>query len=404
MRAHSLRRGLWILNVLLGAAVVGLAAWLVLVVRPATADTGRTKAEFATKAFDEYKRRPNAARVENAPVSQEQVKSIDKPDYQKLNYWIFSGPVPPEPRPDTGPVEAAPQPTGLETIGKPAFIIFMEPDPGQSVASDTVVAWQFNDKKLGFFKPGKFIRQSGQPERFLLVDVREVEPSVHEIVYDVHDDPKAPPVKTAQLLKHDARRKETGGPIRPVPTPGAPAAPGEGAPGEGTPLAPGGDGAKPGVVAGTPPAPIAPEPARPEPRFEEIQPEIRRIGSDRIEVDFDQATYDFVRGKSVESFAEKVKTTPATDPRTGKALGLRITGIDAQSPAQKFDVKAGDIVVSINGQPVRDRDEIIAIVQRMPPDTSRVTVGIDRNGRLITYTIDPRDPKTRRAGRNLIPR
>jgi hypothetical protein len=403
MRAHSLRRTLWFANALLGAGVVGLAAWFFLVVRPATADPARLKVAFASEELEKYKRRPNAARVENAPVSNDEIKTIDRPEYQKLSYWIFSGPMPPEPAPDRGPVVEAPKPTGLETLGKPDHIIWMQADPGQPVAERSVVAWQFLDKKIGRFMPGEFIRQQGQPERFKLVDVRRPDPAVnvYEIVYDVHDDPKGAAVKSAVVLPHDARAKRSEkDPIRDVPPAGAAPAPGATAE---KPVAEA-PSVERGVVPGAPAPVAAADGPRPEPRFEEIRPEVRGRGTDRVEIDFDQATYDFVRGKSVESFAEKVKTTPAVDPKTGKPLGLRITGLDAQSPAQRFDVRPGDIVVSINGQPVRDRDEIIAIVQRMPQDTSRVTVGIDRNGRIITYTIDPRDPKTRREARGLVPK
>jgi hypothetical protein len=399
MRAHSLRRTLWFANVLLGAGVVGLGAWLVLDVMPAAADPAKIKAEFAAKELDEYKRRPNAAPQQNAPVSKEHVDTIARPEYQKLNYWIFSGPMPPEPTPE-GPREAAPPPpTGLETLGTPASVIYMEPGENQRVAEGSVLTWRFPDKKVAHFRLGEFIRQKGQTERFRLVDIKRPERAVSlfQIVYDVYDDPKALPVKTGLVLAHDARPKvDSKSPFRDVPV-GAPL-PAEAPVGAGEKGTPG----KTAVVPAQPPvAPPAPAPSTREVTFEQIKPEVRMIGADRVDVEFDQATYDFVRGKSVQSLAERVKTMPAIDQRTGQSLGLKITGIDAESPAQKFNVRPGDILVSVNGTKVANREELIALVQRMPADTSRVTVVIDRHGKMITFNIDPRDPATRRAARYL---
>ena len=41
------------------------------------------------------------------------------------------------------------------------------------------------------------------------------------------------------------------------------------------------------------------------------------------------------------------------------------------------------------------------IVQGLNPNTKLVKVVVDRRGRLITFNIDPTDPKTRRAARAL---
>ena len=64
-------------------------------------------------------------------------------------------------------------------------------------------------------------------------------------------------------------------------------------------------------------------------------------------------------------------------------------------------MKPGDILVSINDKPVQSRSDAINVVQQIDPNTDRVKVVVDRRGRLLTYNIDPRDPKTIRAGRAL---
>ncbi len=404
MRAHSIRRTLWFANVLLGAGVVALGAWLFTDVLPAAADPVKVKAEYAAKVLEAYKAKPNAARVENSAVSMEDVKTINRPEYEKLNYWIFSGPPPPAPQEAKAVVEGPPPPTGLETLGRVLFMLYIQPDKNARVAASSVVTWQFPDKKLGRFKPGQFVRAPGQKDRFKLVDVRRPDPDVplFDLVYDVYDDPSGKPVKTGVVLQYDAR-PPPGKAFKNLTPPDATAVV-AGTPAEGTaekagPAA-GGTPAR-GVVPATSAGPVGSEAPRPAPAFEELKPKITRTGADRIDIEFDQATYDYVRGKSVESLAETVKTQPAVDRKTGQPLGLRITGFSGNSPADKFDVKPGDILVSVNGVKIRDRAELVALVQRMPADTRRVTVVIERNGNLITFNIDPQDPKTRRAARYL---
>ena len=120
----------------------------------------------------------------------------------------------------------------------------------------------------------------------------------------------------------------------------------------------------------------------------------------RVEIEFDDNTV------VVPSFGRRwvdaaVKTEAVTDPRTGKPMGLKITGVSRNSPASGLAMKPGDILVSINDQPVHSRADALRILQGLDAKISRVKVVIDRNGLEIVLFVDPRDSKTRRQSRYL---
>jgi hypothetical protein len=133
----------------------------------------------------------------------------------------------------------------------------------------------------------------------------------------------------------------------------------------------------------------------------DLEPVIERTSPNLVEIRFDNNSFDYFRNADADSVASTVKTQVAKDPQTGETLGLRITGFSGDSPADRFDVRPGDILVSIDGQAVQSRSDAINIAQGIDPDTTRVPVVIDRNGRRITYNIDPTDPRTQRQGRHL---
>ncbi len=135
-------------------------------------------------------------------------------------------------------------------------------------------------------------------------------------------------------------------------------------------------------------------------KISDLKPKFVRNTASRKDIEFDDATYRYFRGKNARSVMESVKTNVAKD-KSGKPYGVRI--VDAGSaPADVLDLKPNDVIVSINGQPVRSRSDIIRIAESLPETTTRVTVVVDRYGRKVTFNIDPRDPKTRRrAGQHL---
>jgi len=117
---------------------------------------------------------------------------------------------------------------------------------------------------------------------------------------------------------------------------------------------------------------------------------VRVTGDNSREVEFDQPTIDGFKGSDADALVADVKTEEVKN-------GIRISGIGSNSVASKFDIRAGDILKSINGQPVHSRAQAIEVAKSIPKETTGVQVVIERNGRDIAYNVDPRDPATRAA-------
>ena len=123
-------------------------------------------------------------------------------------------------------------------------------------------------------------------------------------------------------------------------------------------------------------------------------PTIHWYAPNKKAIVFDQATYELFRGADAVAILATIKTQTAIHHPKGHVAGLRITGFQKDAPKDVFQVRRGDIVKSINGRPVRSRDDVLRIVQGLT-DQYIVTVVIDRRGKDITYKFDPRDPRTR---------
>jgi hypothetical protein len=390
MKAHSLRSVLWFGNVALAAGAVGVAVWYFTDVKPAVASvTGRKGSPaWSQKAVLDYQGMDVVIQPIDVAVKEKEITAVIlKPEFEKANrlYWVFSGPLPPPEVPDA-PVEVAgpPQPEGLDAIGDPVSIIYNPPV--------SVVVFKLKSGVLEQFVPGDYVKEKSGPDRFKLVNVLPVEGNRDQkrIVYEVYDAGKKEPVRTAEMLFDGSL---------PAPGPGAPITfskpPGAG---PGPAEAPGGPGAPPAGIVG---ASTTPAPAADGPSWRDAKPTIEERDARNTYITFDQTLFDSLRNKDADALAKTVKTQVHKDPKTGQVVGLMITGFGDDSPAQKFDVKPGDILISINGRPVRDRSEAINIAQGLPKDTRNVDVVIERNGKQRTYHIDPSDPKTRRSARYL---
>jgi serine protease Do len=80
------------------------------------------------------------------------------------------------------------------------------------------------------------------------------------------------------------------------------------------------------------------------------------------------------------------------------AHGALVAEPQSGSPAQKAGIKAGDVIVSVNGESVTDYRNLARRISAMPPGTS-VKLGIIRGGREETLTLTlgelPRDRQAR---------
>ena len=97
---------------------------------------------------------------------------------------------------------------------------------------------------------------------------------------------------------------------------------------------------------------------------------------------------------------------------TLKALGFKggviIDRVTKDGPAEKAGIQSDDVVVAMNGKPVKDGDDLVSRVSDMPLG-SNATISIDRDGKKIdkTVTIEDRekvfkdDPRVARNRREM---
>jgi membrane-associated protease RseP (regulator of RpoE activity) len=87
----------------------------------------------------------------------------------------------------------------------------------------------------------------------------------------------------------------------------------------------------------------------------------------------------------------EVRTRQHRDPRTGRYAGIQVTDIAPGSIVSRHGLQAGDIVKSINGDPVTSTQEAISYVKTNAETTRNWEVVVERQGRdvTLTYTYDP---------------
>ncbi|MDF1701887.1 MAG: PDZ domain-containing protein [Planctomycetota bacterium] len=416
MKPHALRRGLWLANLALAAAVVGLGVWYALEVKPAVASVVKRGKNERPKDLEAMRADYEKARVSGlkwkpeAPVSDKELyATILRADYKKKSptHWIFSGPLPPTEIKRDKPVETGPPPPeGLDVLGKIAQVIVNPPN--------STILFKFKGGKSRAFGIGDYVRlASADAERFRISKIVELDLAVYEIHYDVFGKDPDKPERSA-VLSYDRSGKSKEYPpflrVDGAATPKAPATAGgtgaaagtgtgEGTAAEGTtpagetPAAEGEDGSKTEIVT------VARKPAE-QLTLEDLKPKILENPNNKRQkaVVFDDNTYRYFKGRNVKTVAQTVKTAIAKDKDTGQVIGLRITGFAEEAPADVFDVRKGDILVSINGQKIASRADAIRVAQGLK-DANIVTVVIDRRGKLVTYRVDAQDPRNRRKVR-----
>ena len=89
--------------------------------------------------------------------------------------------------------------------------------------------------------------------------------------------------------------------------------------------------------------------------------------------------------------AQVVRLPKSVEPELDEQTGLLLVSVDPDSPAQKAGLLLGDAIVSMNGHPVRQLDDLLALLSGDSVGTS-MPIRIVRGGKLqeLTATIGER--------------
>ncbi|MBM4783570.1 MAG: hypothetical protein GQE15_38340 [Archangiaceae bacterium] len=82
------------------------------------------------------------------------------------------------------------------------------------------------------------------------------------------------------------------------------------------------------------------------------------------------------------SLSKDVRVMPAF--RDGQPIGFRFAGLSADSAVAKLGLKTGDVIRSINGQPLDSMQRVLGLVGALD-HTPEVLVQVEREGQLLTH-------------------
>lgn len=408
MKAQSWRKVLNLTNSALVLGILAAGAFWFTKVRPVSADAARPP-KWTGEAFGQYQLNAKGVRSQAIwPVNAEQIKQLTRPD-DLMNpiekggpyVWPYIGPVPPARKTVEKPVDvtAPPPPSGLEVLGKPV-ILFSDP------TGAVVVTWLFKDspatkggvtiargdpfitaeEKAKREQANREARERGGADeaaldvalkkgRFKLEDGWHVPGETGAdrkvmVVYGVYDEAtdKRLSIDFKEfVLASDAPKVDIGG----------------------------------GSAVTTGAAGATPRPSTPDlgvaPPLKDVRVVVQQTSASSRRIEADETVYRYLKYTNPDALLDDVKTEDAKDAQ-GRPAGVKVSGINPGSFASQFDVKPGDVLKSINGTPVHSRSEAVTVVKGLPKDIANVQIVIERNGRQLTYDVDPRDPKVRGAG------
>jgi len=97
------------------------------------------------------------------------------------------------------------------------------------------------------------------------------------------------------------------------------------------------------------------------------------------------------RGSIGFSFEEEQSTNPITLKSLGAPYGLVIERVEPGSPAEKAGLKGGDVITSVNGQPVKTGNDLVnPIAQAAIGSKVKLTYVRDRSQKEVTATVEDR--------------
>ena len=110
------------------------------------------------------------------------------------------------------------------------------------------------------------------------------------------------------------------------------------------------------------------------------------LGSNRYVLGTEDVQY--MNENYAEVLAREVRTAQHRDPRTGKYDGIEIKEVAAGSLAARHGAKEGDVIKSINGQPVNSVQEAISFVKVNKDKYSTWEVVVENKGKQRTVTYE----------------
>jgi serine protease Do len=136
-----------------------------------------------------------------------------------------------------------------------------------------------------------------------------------------------------------------------------------------------------------------------EPRLRELEPRLRELEPRLREFRFD-GPFDFnfewpgITGPRGRLGVQLNALTPELAEYFGaKAGGVLVARVTPDSPAEKAGLKAGDVIVSVDGDSIRDTDDF---VDELRDKEGEVTIGIvrDKKESSVKATIERTRPRT----------
>ncbi len=353
MRAHRTRRALWLSNAPLLLAMLGVAAWYLTDVRPAVSavvDAPRSDPGAAVKdivrTFDRAAREANAATL-LPPVEAPEIEGTYRFEHFQAMlpaHAIFSGSRPSnqlKPADDPPPARDF----DINTHGSVTMVVHVPPLHG-------ALTFAFKGgKRTVVILVGESLVLPGD-DRCELLSIRKLGRHVYDTLWSVPFG-KGSTLQTVRLDNRKIPRPDD--PVRPL----------------------------------DPDAGPAPEAHAAVHRIGTVA---KLIARGHYALEFNAGASEWVRSGAARKAPETIKTGIAK----GAVLGVRLVDF-GDAPLDRLRLKRNDTLVSIDGQPATSRADVIRIAEALSPETTGVQVVIDRYGRRITFDVDPRDPKTRRA-------
>lgn len=114
-------------------------------------------------------------------------------------------------------------------------------------------------------------------------------------------------------------------------------------------------------------------------------------------------SFDFEMGSPISSARSRLGLTlaPLTDQLAtyfGAERGVLVSSVEADSPAAKAGIKAGDVMTTVNGRPVDDPHDVTGEIREL--ENESIEVGIVRDRKSQTLKIEvPERPARRRGAR-----